>query len=551
MRSFHVLAAPGAALLITLSASAATPPDAGLLQQNLDKPLPQRAPGESLQINLPDTPTETPLEGGPQVQVSGFVLEGNHMLPTDELLNLLTDFSGRQLTLGQLQAAAGRITARYRERGYPLARSYLPAQEISNGIVKIVVLEGRYSSVTINDQIGLRGSALNSLNALQPGNIVEGKSLERSLLLLQDTPGLDVRSTLRPGVSVGATDLLVDVQSAPLASGSVDMDNYGNRFVGQYRLGGTLNLNNPLKLGDRFSLQGTASNESQRYARLSYQLPLGPWASQLGVAYSDMDYHLGKDFKDLRAHGNARIASLYAIQPLERLRDFSLYAQLQFDDKRLQDNIDLFDEKSDKRSHLFSFSLNGNSRDGLFSGGLNSFSLAWSQGRLNLGSGQAKLADAATAGLQGNFNKINSSLARLQYLNDHFSLYLKAQGQWASGNLDSSEKLCLGGAYGVRAYPQGEACGDEGMLGSIELRYALNETWQLSSFVDHGNVLLNKKPWTADHNRRNLSGAGLGISWASQNWQMSAITARKIGSTEAQSDDDRALRFWAQVTRYF
>src|SRR5690606_11140078 len=100
-------------------------------------------------------------------------------------------------------------------------------------------------------------------------------------------------------------------------------------------------------------------------------------------AYSDMDYELAEDFDDLDAHGNARITSLYAIQPLVRSRDFSLYAQLQFDDKRLKDDIDLFDSKSDKRSRVVIATLSGNSRDDFFGGGVNSFALACSQGSLH------------------------------------------------------------------------------------------------------------------------------------------------------------------------
>ncbi len=380
---------------------------------------------------------------------------------------------------------------------------------------------------------------------------MQGKPLERSLLLLQDTPGIEVKSTLRPGASTGTADLLVDVHSAPLISGSVDADNYGNRFVGEYRLGGTLNLNNPLGLGDRLTLRAMGSEQDQRYGRIAYQLPLGPWATQVGVAHSDMDYQLGKDFEDLDAHGNARITSIFALQPLVRSRDFSLYGQLQFDDKRLKDDIDLFDQKSDKRARVTIASLTGNSRDTLLGGGVNSFALAWSQGRLNIDGAAAQRADDLTAGTAGRFHKLNPSLVRLQRLSERFSLYTQLQGQWADGNLDSSEKLYLGGAYGVRAYPQGEASGDQGWLANVELRYALNEAWQLSTFADHGQVRLNKNTWIDEDNHRSLSGAGVGARWAAHGWQISAVAAWRLGNADAESDVSRTPRVWAQVVRAF
>lgn len=550
MRSTPVLAGLAASLL-SLSVSAATAPDAGQVQQGLDQQPLQLSPRQSLPINLPDAPADPSAEAGPRLQVNGFTLEGNSALGSDELLGLLADLPGKELSVGQLQAAANRITRRYREQGYPLARAYLPAQEIDGGVVKIAVLEGRYGEVRVDNPVGLGGSALAPLATLKAGDAVQGQPLERSLLLLQDTPGVEVKSTLRPGASTGTTDLLVGLQKSPLVTGSVDMDNYGNRFVGQYRLGGTLNLNNPLNLGDRLSLRAMGSDQDQHYGRVAYQLPLGPWATQFGVAYSDMDYELGKDFEDLRAHGNARIASVYAIQPLVRSRDFSLFTQLQFDDKRLKDDIDLFDEKSDKHARVVTLTLNGNSRDDLLGGGINSFALGWSQGSLTLDGAQAQRTDDATAGTRGRFHKLNPSLVRLQRLSDRFSLYTQLQGQWADGNLDSSEKLYLGGAYGVRAYPQGEASGDQGWLANVELRYALTEAWQLSTFVDHGEVRLNKDAWTSDDNHRSLSGAGFGALWAAHGWQVNAVAAWKLGNAEAESDVERTPRVWAQVVRAF
>jgi hemolysin activation/secretion protein len=536
---------------LSLSVAAATAPDAGQSQQSIDQQPLQLPSSKSLDLNLPDAPAGPVQAGGPTLDVSGFVVQGNTVIADAELQALLADLKGRTVNLGDVQAGARRITLLYRERGYPLARAYLPAQEIENGVIRINVLEGRYGEITANNTSRAGGFALRPLQALQPGETVQADALTRSLLLLQDVPGTDIKSTLKPGASTGTTDLLVDVQPGPLVSGSVDADNYGNRFVGEYRLGGTLDVNNPLGLGDRLSLRAVGSDEDQHYGRIGYQLPVTPWATQVGVAYSDMDYQLGKDFEDLHAHGNARIASVYAIQPLLRSRELSLTTQLQFDDKRLKDDIDEVDDKSDKHSRVVTLAFNGTSRDELLGGGLTSFSLAWSSGSLNIDGSTKQLADNATAGTQGQFNKVTPSLVRLQRLTDRFSLYTQLQGQWSDSNLDSSEQFYLGGAYGVRAYPQGEAAGDQGWLANVELRYALTEAWQLSTFVDHGEVRINKNPWTSDDNHRSLSGTGLGATWAAYGWRVNTVAAWKLGNADSQSDVDRSPRVWAQVVRYF
>ncbi|UVE18065.1 ShlB/FhaC/HecB family hemolysin secretion/activation protein [Pseudomonas sp. LS44] len=536
---------------VSLAAVAQVAPDAGQSIREIEQAPLQLPPKQSLELNLPDAPSSEVKAGGPSLQVTKLRLTGNTAIAEPELLALLADLQGRTVSLGELQAGANRITRLYRERGYPLARAYLPAQEIEGGVVQIAVLEGRYGAVQVDNQAGLRGAALAPLEALQSGDAVRAAPLERSLLLLQDTPGVAVKSTLKPGASMGATDLLVDVQPGPPVSGSVDLDNYGNRFTGEYRLGGSLNLNSPLGLGDQVSLRAMGSDEEQHYYRAAYQLPLGPWATQLGVAYSDMDYELTRDFEDLKAHGNARISSAYAVQPLLRSRDFSLYAQLQFDDKRLKDDIDFFASKSDKRARVVIASLSGNSRDDLLGGGVNSFALAWSQGSLNIDGPLNQLVDDLTAGTQGNFHKLNPSLVRLQHLSERFSLYTQVQGQWSDGNLDSSEQISLGGAYGVRAYPQGEASGDQGWQANVELRYALTPAWQLSTFADHGQVRLHKDTWSDDENHRSLSAAGLGATWADHGWRLNTVAAWKLGNAEPQSDNDRSPRVWAQVVRYF
>ena len=111
--------------------------------------------------------------------------------------------------------------------------------------------------------------------------------------------------------------------------------------------------------------------------------------------------------------------------------------------------------------------------------------------------------------------------------------------------------MSLGGAYGVRAFPQGEASADEGWQANVELRYALTPAWQLSAFVDHGEVRLNKNAWTDEDNRRSLSAAGVGASWAAYGWRVSASAAWKLGGGKPQSDDDKSPRAWVQAIRYF
>jgi hemolysin activation/secretion protein len=99
------------------------------------------------------------------------------------------------------------------------------------------------------------------------------------------------------------------------------------------------------------------------------------------------------------------------------------------------------------------------------------------------------LADSQSAQTAGWYDVLRWQLARQQPLGDSgINLSLRFGGQVASKNLDSSEKLYLGGASGVRAYPVSEAGGSSGQLATVELQSKVHQYARLSTFVDWGRV---------------------------------------------------------------
>ncbi|MDO6748635.1 ShlB/FhaC/HecB family hemolysin secretion/activation protein, partial [Gilvimarinus sp. 1_MG-2023] len=360
-----------------------------------------------------------------------------------------------------------------------------------------------------------------------------------------------VNTTLVPGEELGTSDLNVNVSQGLWVNGTVELDNHGNESIGEYRLGASLQVNSPLGLGDRFDLRALGSDEEQVFFRAQYQLPVGPWATNIGAAYSDMDYELGGNFEDLEATGNAQITTVFADQSLIRTRNLNLNVQLQYDSKQLEDKTDAFGSNSDKESELYTLTIGGDWRDQLLGGGVTQWSLAYTQGELTINSYLDQVIDSVTAQSAGDFERWTPSIMRLQNLGGNWSLHAQIHGQFADKNLDSSEKFSLGGAYGVRAYAQGEASGDEGYLANLELRYNLNNQWQVYGLVDHGAVDINHSPWEADaDNDRDLTGAGLGARYNSANWHFNASLAAPIDSEDTLGDDDDA-RLFAKVVWKF
>jgi hemolysin activation/secretion protein len=546
-----------AALLVGSQSALAQPPiDAGSqLRQIPPQPVPP--PNAPVLEVAPRQQATLPDETGPSVRVTRLTVTGETLFSEAELIAASGFTPGAELNLGQMRAVAARITAFYNARGYFLAQAYLPPQDVSAGAVTIAVIEGRYGAVGIHNSSHVSGGvARRLLRGLDSGDIVASAPLERRLLLLSDIPGMAVRSTLAPGSEVGTSDLNVALTPGRRFTGSIEADNGGNRYTGAYRLGGTINLNNPLGIGDRLSLRVLGSTSGLAYGRAAYQLPLG--ALTVGASFSHIRYELGREFQGLDADGTADVASLYASYPLVRSRDSNLYLLAGADMSWFQDRIGLLDSVSDRASRTVNIGLGGDSHDRFGGGGWSSYSLSATFGTLDIRTPLDLANDALTARSDGGFGKIEYNVARLQSLAGPLSLYASLRGQIAFANLDSSEKMELGGAYGVRAYPEGEAFGDEGYIATAEARLALNRwtrglpgQFQLIAFIDTGSVDYAHEPWFPGRNRSNRSGFGGGLNWAGpHDLVVRATYARRLGD-EATSAPDGGGRAWFQIVKLF
>ncbi len=546
-----------ALLALSQGAFAQTPPMGGQIQQIPPAPVPQRA--------IPDIriePGTTPAVPGSEqarILVRSLRVTGQTLYSEAELV-AITGFSpGSELTLSDLRGMALKIADHYRRNGYFVAQAYLPAQNIEGGAVTIVVLEGSYGSVSLRNQTNLSDSLANGLlDGVKAGDTIAIAPLESRLLLLSDIPGVNVRSTLGPGAAVGTSDLVVELTPGKRVSGSVEADNAGSRYTGRYRVGATVNLNNPTGNGDVASLRVLTSGSGLKYGRASYQTQFGK--ATVGVAYTALEYELGEEFESLRAHGTVEIASVYGSYPLIRSRNANLYAVAAFDHKTFQDKIDLTSAVTDKKAQVLMAGLHGNFRDNFGGGGLSSYSLNVTSGDLEIETPTALADDAATARTNGKYGKLEFNAARLQRVTERFSLYGTIYGQFASKNLDISEKMGLGGPYAVRAYPVGEGYSDEGYIVKLEARLLLPKfaeglpgQFHLIGFADSGSGTLHKNPWTTGENHRRLSGAGVGLTWADyNNFLVSAYWAHKVGNAVATSvPGDPDSQFWIQLVKYF
>lgn len=558
MHMLRTLLPTALVLAFTHASWAQTLPDAGIhIQRIPTAPLASDTP-ESIRVDpQPDPQAPTAEAIATVFQVRHLQLTGVTLFHEDDLLHAAGFEPGLTINLAALQAMAQRITHYYRQHGYLVAKAYLPAQDITHGVVTMTVLEGQYGLIQLDNTSRLHTSVIDGLMAgLEPNAVIALAPLETRLLLLSDVPGIRVRSTLVPGEQVGLSNVVVNVMPGPRVSGSIDADNLGNRYTGETRLGATVRLNNPSGRGDLASVRMMSSGSGMHYARVSYQAPMG--RGHVGAAYSDLRYALGREFEDLRARGHARVTTVFGAYPVQRSRTANMSVGLALEAKTFQDRLEAVGAHDDKRALVAVATWHGDRRDSWRGGGINQYAFAWTSGRLNIRTPEAQQRDAHTANTHGQFHKLTTDVSRIQQVTPHLSLYASVKGQVVSRNVDSSEKMAMGGRSGVRAYPQSEASADEGWVFTLEARHqvplssdALGQV-HLAAFVDTGVARIHKRPWQTIQPRRHLRGAGLGVYWTqSRQFSVQAFYARKLGGQHAQSAPSQSGRVWIQAVTYF
>lgn len=535
-----------------VSAAAQVPPDAGRIQEQLRVPEPPRKPAAP-QIRIQPPRGEAKADT-PPFFVASFRVRGATVFSEEELLRVL-GAPHRAMTLQEVQALVERVTELYRQHGYIVARALIPPQDVRDGIVEVRMVEGRYERIDISNASEISEARIRaSLGAVREDALVHGPTLERAVLLLSELAGIQPKVTLEPAAQAGYTNLLLEIAPTRATEFDAALDNGGSRFTGRYRLSAGGALNSPFKVGDRASVRVVTSGDRLLSLRLGYETPLG--ASGLrGSAYaSETRYELGEEFTALDASGSARSIGAALFYPVLRSSDLNLRVQGGGEARELEDRIGALDTVNEKSVRVLQLGGGGDFRDSLLGGGVTAFQALATGGRLSLRTPALAGTDAATARTQGDFYKILLSAQRLQRITEALRLALSYAAQFAADNLDSSEKFSVGGPTGVRAYPPGEAAGDDVQFAQAELRYNAG-SWlggQLTPliFLEHARSRINHRTWEGftGKNVRTLSGAGIGAEWT-MSWQVfvRGSYAHKLGQEAATADTDKDSRVWLQV----
>jgi hemolysin activation/secretion protein len=273
----------------------------------------------------------------------------------------------------------------------------------------------------------------------------------------------------------------------------------------------------------------------------------------MGGSYSTLHYRLGGNFAAANAEGDAQVASMWVKHPLIRSRELNLYGQIKFEYLQLNDHQATY--KTDRHLTNAVFNITGDTRDTFFTGGINTWDVVVTSGKVTFDDVEAKSYDAGNAKTIGSFAKMNLNLTRLQSLSQSNALYISFAAQVSGNNLDTSQKMTIGGPYTVRAYDTSAVSGDNGYLLSAELRHDLgdviNGRLHALAFVDSAQVTINNNPWNVADNSASLSGVGVGLNWVGQNnLYANTYIATAVGAKPIQVSNN-LTRIWLEVGKRF
>lgn len=203
----------------------------------------------------------------------------------------------RGITLGMIETVADTITRYYRERGFILAKAYIPEQRVRDGIVNLTLLLGKMGEVEVHDNKRYSDNRIKNIFSGDFAKPVVNSRVEEKLFLANDLPGLSAQGYFEPGSQVGDTKFNINVLSERWYDVNIRQDNHGSARSGEYRVYADALLHNPTGTGDQLHLGVLASfsPDNSTYGSLRYNTRIIHPRIQFSIGGSNNDFILGNN----------------------------------------------------------------------------------------------------------------------------------------------------------------------------------------------------------------------------------------------------------------
>ena len=435
-------------------------------------------------------------------ELKKIVTDPSAVLTDAELDTIIKPYEGKQVQLNDIYAIVDKINALYNEKGYVTCRAFLPPQTITDGTVKLLLVEGRTGTATVSGNKYTKAKYITNRLHLAKGEIANIKQLNKDLLLFNATNSTQLRIMMKAGAEPGTTDYEITAYEPKRDTWTIFEDNAGSDTSGQYRTGLFFNTKSLSGNCDALSL-GTVISEGTKAANVMYSRSLGRSGTKMNLMYSTNAVEVVKgDYEDMiKGHANS-----YAIgftQPI--VVNETTRTELSLDYNRQNSKTDF---------------MPAGTRFNIVDDSVQDFSLGFAM--TNYGAshvfyqkhsyvrGYSESAPDMSAQNSQNFGfyKFNAMYQKLYKAGQMWSL--RADAQWSgSEGMVSSRQFYMGGMYSVRGYKENYLGGDSGFTFSAEYAVpVINKNTSAFTFFDYGHVYGNGQ---SDDQHNVLSSVGLGI----------------------------------------
>lgn len=495
-----------------------------------------------------------PAAAGITFRLNDIAVVGNTAVSDEDLRGLYSKFLGTDVSVDQLFAIANSVTAFYGQRGYPLSRAIVPAQEIDGtGVVRLQVVEGYVDKVIVEGPGAKNPLVKEHGEKLTGERPISNRTLERHLLLADDLPGLSARSVLRSGETQGGTTVVLQTEPEKPFRFSVTVDNRGSEAVGPLQLDTKFDWANLLTPNSETSLRfvNAAASKELLYLTAEQRFVLNAEGTELSFGVKRSNSEPGTQiFQDIELETSATTAFLTLSHPVIRSRAKNLEVYGTFE-SRNSETLSLGVPLSEDHVRSLRFGFDFDNTDQV--GGLNTASLELSKGLS--GFGASDNGDPLLSRQFGvvDYSKLNLDLSRTQQLGvltpalSSWSLYGRLTAQLTDDPLLSSEECSLGGTDFGRAYDSSTVSGDRCLAGSLEVRYqapkpGVFDSLQLYGFYEGGSVS-NRDPGAAAGSDTLVS-AGLGARFAfMERYSGSVEVAKQVRNDTGATDGSPQVFF--------
>jgi len=433
-------------------------------------------PGKTVAPTAPTAPVDTRCFSIKTIEVSGA-----DALSESERHALIQPYIGQCLGVPQLNEVLKAITDRYLAKGLVTSRAYLPQQDLSSGVLKIQVVEGRLEGLKGEQGSGITDRQLGMSFPGKQGELLNLREIEQMVDQLNRLPSNQAQMELAPGKAVGGSDVLVkNTPQKPWRVG-LSRHNGGQRSTGEQQWGASLDWDNPLGLADQLSLRGghDAVSDHQKTSRnsmLNYNLPFGWW--NLNYSYSESEYRSlaqANNF-NFKQSGDSQSHQLR----LERVihRDALSKTSLSTGVAYLRTNNFIEDSKlalSSNRLSEAQFGINHGRRIG---GSFLNIDLGMQDG---IGAFDAQANHNPRPGqADARYRKYTATVSYLypfKLWGESLSFSSLMTGQRSEDVLFSPQRMSLGGQSSIRGYKDQMLSGDSGGYWRNDLRWSRPVTW--------------------------------------------------------------------------